>query len=135
MKYFTVILSVFIVGFFVFFSSFPAVIYAAQSPCPAGWESLCNIGPTSNPGIVGNIVQVLFIIAIALSVIFLIWGGIRWIMSGGDKGKVEAARSTIMAAIIGLFVSLLAYFIVNLVVSMLGGGVDLKSLNIPRLID
>lgn len=135
MKRFSIILLVFIVGFLVFLSSFPVAIYAATSPCPPGWENLCTIGPSNNPKFVGTIVQILIVIAIILSVVFLIWGGIRWIMSGGDKGKVEAARSAVTAAVIGLVVSILAYFIVTMIVYVLTGTGDLKSIKFPRLID
>lgn len=101
--------------------------------CPDGFKSLCfDFG--SNPNFFGSILQILIVIAIVLSLIFLIKGGIAWAMSGGDKGKVEQAKSAVMAAIIGLLISLLAYFIVNLIVSA-WGGLNLSNLNIPRLID
>ncbi|MBU4016880.1 hypothetical protein KKF69_05400 [Patescibacteria group bacterium] len=128
----------FIALFFVFVAEFfllPSLFFVfAADPCPAGFESLC-FNFTEKPNIIGNIVQVLIIIAIILSVIFLIWGGIRWIMSGGDKGKVEQARSVIIAAIAGLVISFLAYFIVSVVGTMFINGFDLKNINIPRLID
>jgi hypothetical protein len=117
-------------GFFLFPYLF-AVSVQAVSICPAGFENLCKIGPDSNPNLFGNIVQILIVIAIALSLIFLARGGIRWIMSGGDKAKIEQARSAIIAAIIGLLVSLLAYFIVNMVLSMVGA--NITTLNIPHL--
>jgi uncharacterized membrane protein YozB (DUF420 family) len=131
MKCFIAIVSVLGIQLFLCPSLF--FVYA-QSPCPAGFESLC-FNFTEKPNIIGNIVQVLIIIAIVLSVIFLITGGIRWIMSGGDKGKVEQARSVIIAAIAGLVISFLAYFIVNVVGTMFINGFDLKNINIPRLID
>lgn len=33
---------------------------------------------------------------------YLLYGGVQWIMSGGDKGKLEEARSKITNGIIGL---------------------------------
>lgn len=105
----------------------PVVIPAyANNLCPPGFESLCKIDMGNNPNFIGNIVQFLMILAISLSVIFLVLGGIKWIMSGGDKGKVEQARSAIIASIIGLVISLLAYFIVSVVVTMLTGRPDLN---------
>ncbi len=134
MRHFAAIFFVLSVEFFLSACLFPVT---AQTPqvCPGGFENLCKITIQDNPNIFGNIVQILIVIAIVLSIIFLIIGGIRWIMSGGDKGKMEQARSTIIAAIIGLVVSLLAYFIVTLVVSMLAGEIDLKNIKFPRLID
>ena len=60
----------------------------------------------------------LFIIG-ALSVIMLIYGGIRYTISMGDAKNVEAAKNTIMYAIVGIVVALLAYAIVNFVLSSL----------------
>jgi len=56
----------------------------------------------------------LFIIG-ALSVLMLIYGGIRYTVSMGDSKNVEAAKNTIMYAIIGIIVALLAGAIVNFV--------------------
>jgi len=60
----------------------------------------------------------LFIIG-ALSVIMLIYGGIRYTVSMGDAKNVEAAKNTIMYAIVGIVVALLAYAIVNFVLGAL----------------
>lgn len=36
--------------------------------------------------------------------LYLVYGGIQWIMSGGDKGKLEEAKAKITQAVIGLAV-------------------------------
>lgn len=56
-----------------------------------------------------------------ISVIMLILGGIRYVISGGDSKKVTDAKNTIMYAIIGLIIAILAYAIVNFVISAVGG--------------
>jgi multisubunit Na+/H+ antiporter MnhB subunit len=58
----------------------------------------------------------LFIIG-AISVIMLIIGGIRYVVSGGDSGAVTSAKNTILYAIVGIVVAILAYALVNFVVS------------------
>lgn len=60
-----------------------------------------------------TIVNVLLFIIGALSVIMLIWGGIRYTTSGGSSGAVTSAKNTIMYAIIGLVVAFLAFAVVN----------------------
>lgn len=134
MKYLAAIFFVLGIGFFLLPSLIPSAAQA-KSPCPSGFENLCKITIQENPTFFGTILQVLLIVAVVFSLVFLVIGGIRWIMSEGDKAKVEKARSTIMAAIIGLIISFLAYFIVTLVASLLVGDLDLKNLKIPRLID
>ena len=55
----------------------------------------------------------------ALAVIMLIYGGIRYTISAGDSKQVEAAKNTILYAIIGIIVALLAGAIVNFVLTNL----------------
>jgi hypothetical protein len=55
----------------------------------------------------------------AISVLMLIFGGIRYTISGGDSAAVTSAKNTIMYAIIGIIVALLAYAIVNFVLGTL----------------
>lgn len=63
-------------------------------------------------------IQALFTVAVILSLIFIIWGGISWITSGGEKEGLEKARKKIIYAIIGLVVTLSAFFIVNIVTKL-----------------
>jgi uncharacterized membrane protein len=60
----------------------------------------------------------LFVIGI-LSVIMLIVGGIRYVVSGGNQSSVEAARNTILYAIVGLVIAFVSWGVVNFVVQSL----------------
>lgn len=55
---------------------------------------------------------ILYIVGI-VCVIMIIVGGIRYATSSGDQAQVTTAKNTIMYAIIGLVVAILAYAIVN----------------------
>ena len=57
-----------------------------------------------------------------IAVVMLIWGGVRYIISGGDSKKVTDAKNTILYAILGLVVALLSYAIVNFVLNVVGTG-------------
>ena len=52
-----------------------------------------------------------------VAVAFIIFGGIQYTTSAGDPGKVKKAKDTILYGIIGLVVAMLAYAIVNFVLS------------------
>ena len=52
----------------------------------------------------------------------MIYGGIRYVLSGGDNNKVKDAKNTILYAIVGLIVAILGYAIVSWVVSVVGSG-------------
>ncbi len=60
----------------------------------------------------------LFVIGI-LSVIMVIWGGISYVLSRGDPEKTKNAKNTIMYAIVGLIIAILAFAIVQWVFSQL----------------
>ena len=68
---------------------------------------------------VKTIVNILFYLIGVLSVIVIIFGGIRYVTSTGDSTRVKAAKDTVTYAVIGLIVALLAYAIVNFVLTNL----------------
>ena len=79
-------------------------------------------GPTNltgEGGVFTTIVNVLLFIIGAVSVVMLIYGGIRYTTSGGNANNVTAAKNTIMYAIIGLVIAIFAFAIVNFVVGEL----------------
>lgn len=63
-----------------------------------------------------NIINVLLFLIGVISVIFIILGGIRFVTSQGDASQVSSARNTILYAVIGLVVAMMAFAIVNWVV-------------------
>jgi hypothetical protein len=70
-------------------------------------------------GIVNVIINVVLFIVGALSVIMLIYGGIKYTTSAGDTAKVTSAKNTIMYAIVGLVVAILAFAIVSFITTNL----------------
>lgn len=82
-------------------------------------DSLNNVndGNTTDlgGGIKTGIDMLLFLIG-AISVLVIIIGGIKYVVSNGDSGAIQSAKNTIMYAVIGLLVAILAYSIVNFVV-------------------
>lgn len=53
---------------------------------------------------------------------YLIYGGIQWISSGGDKGKLEEARSKITNGIVGLAIVASAWAVYLLIDYFFGIG-------------
>ncbi len=121
-----------------FGSFFLQARFAFADICPAGdFKSLCNLDPNKNPAVLTNVVSTivttLLVLAVVLALIFMIWGGIKWIRSGGDKAQVEQARHTVTAAIVGLIIALLAFFILNVVLYMVTGK-SFGNFTIPKLV-
>lgn len=67
-------------------------------------------------GIFRTITNVLLFLIGAISVIMLIIGGIKYTVSGGDSSAVTSAKNTILYAIVGIIVAILAFAIVNFVI-------------------
>jgi len=53
----------------------------------------------------------------AISVLVIIFAGILYVMSGGDANSVTKAKNTLLYAVVGLIVAMLAYAIVNFVLT------------------
>lgn len=79
-----------------------------------------------DPGKVGSgqvlsfVLGGLLAIAVLAAVGLLIWGAIGWITSQGDKQKLQKARGTIVAAVIGLIIVLLAFVVISFLGRILG---------------
>lgn len=71
-------------------------------------------------GVFTRITNIALYIIGAISVVMLVWGGLRYILSGGDSKKITDAKNTILYALLGLIVAFLAYAIVNFVLNALG---------------
>lgn len=94
------------------------------------------LGMTTNiaftiPRLITVGISIVLIVAALLFFFMLIMGGIRWIMSGGEKGNVENARKQITNALIGLAIIFVAWAIVRLMGSIFG--VDLLEMTIPKI--
>jgi len=73
-------------------------------------------------GIFTTITNILLFVVGALSVIMLIIGGLRYVISGGNSTAVTAAKNTILYAIVGLVIAFLAFAAINFVISSLAPG-------------
>ena len=110
----------------------PAVVYAdtVQDGVCSGASSLkistdatsanCSTDNTATDKVNGTITTVINVFSTlvgVIAVIMIIYGGMRYITSGGDSGKITSAKNTIIYALIGLVVVALAQFIVKFVLN------------------
>ncbi len=68
-------------------------------------------------GVFAEISSVLLFIVGAIAVIMIVIGGLRYVISGGDASQVQAAKNTILYALVGIIVAILAYAAVNFVIN------------------
>lgn len=96
---------------------------------PGLWDGLCTgkdctiTGPqditiTSAQDIlilVANAIRIATAFAGALAIIFIVVGGIFYVMSSGDPGRVRRAKDIITNSVIGLVITALAYTVVSFI--------------------
>lgn len=80
-----------------------------------GCDSNITTGSSNLNTVITDIVNIFSVIVGIVSVIMIIYGGFRYVTSGGDSGNVSSAKNTIIYAVIGLVVVALAQFIVQFV--------------------
>lgn len=84
------------------------------------------------PNIITFLITASLIVAAVVFFFMLVWGGIEWITSGGDKAGNENARKRITNALIGLAIVFSAWAIVTLIKVIFGidllGGIVIPSL-------
>ena len=76
-----------------------------------------NLNSNDLMGTLNIIINVVIGIIGFVAVMVIILGGVQYTTSAGDSGKVKKAKDTIMYGIIGLVVALMAYSIVNFILS------------------
>lgn len=118
----TAIITLFITTFSVFLA--PQLAYACDG-------SACLISGSNDAGGITSktppqptladrirtIVNVLLYLLGAIAVVMIVVGGVRYVTSGGEGQAISGAKNTILYAVVGLVVAILAYAIVNFVVS------------------
>lgn len=66
-------------------------------------------------------VNLFFLGGILIAVMMITYSGIQWVLSAGDKERIQQARDRLTYTIIGVLVITAAFFIVKMVIIFLGG--------------
>jgi hypothetical protein len=112
----------------------PAAVYAqagtnaTQTPLCSGTEldasaidgggtPCATNGATSSKltSLIKLVINIISVVVGVIAVIMIVFGGLKYITSGGESSNVSSAKNTILYAIIGLIVVALAQFIVRFV--------------------
>lgn len=80
-------------------------------------SSCAETGDKTLSGMARRIINIFSVVVGTVSVIMIIIGGFRYIISGGDSTGVTAAKNTILYAIVGLVIVLFSQVIVRFVIS------------------
>lgn len=98
-------------------SSIGGQVYAQANKVKDGVDSLVsdNQEVVSASSAIENLINAFLFIVGGLAVVMVIYGGFKYITSGGDAQAVASAKNTIIYAVIGIAVAVLAYAITKFV--------------------
>jgi hypothetical protein len=110
------------------FASLPVPVYAAEEPVKVDIGGSLEDGSCVNDpdcdiddgkkkvnATITNIINIFSMIVGIVAVIMLIYGGFRYVTSGGDSGAITSAKNTILYAIVGLVIVAISQAIVQFV--------------------
>ncbi|MCQ2571069.1 MAG: pilin [Candidatus Saccharibacteria bacterium] len=76
-------------------------------------------GEETLEGDINSIISGVMVAVGVVAVIFIIVGGVNYMTSQGDPGKIQKGKKTLISGIVGLIIVILAYAIVNFVLNSL----------------
>jgi hypothetical protein len=110
-------------------------VYAGPTPAPEGvtfTDNVVDINAQLNTGgvnffkfeclneLIVNGIKAAVILSSVAFFVYLIWSGIEWMTSGGDKNSVESARNRMIRAFTGFTILAISYAIWDLVLYFFG---------------
>lgn len=86
------------------------------SGASGGGATICGAtGTDKAPDILRTVINTIILVLGMIAVIMIVIGGIRYTTSNGDASQTKAAKDTILYAVVGLVIAILAFPIVNFV--------------------
>ena len=79
------------------------------------------IGFTNINQAIGGVINIILGLSGAVALLMFVWGGVQWLISGGNADRIKAGKSTLTWAALGIVVIFLAYTLVTALVMALSG--------------
>lgn len=103
-----------------------ADINPLEQACPDSTSKFCqNVQEESgrsvvisSDGILVTVARTIILLTGVASVIMVIIGGLKYILSAGDSNGIQSAKNTVLYAIVGLVVAVFSYIIVGIVIAL-----------------
>jgi hypothetical protein len=112
---------------FVALAVLPGTAFAITNPFLTGSQTVTNVatnaginnGTTDLPTIIGRIINVVLGFLGIVLLFYFIYGGFKWMTSGGDEKGVGEAKTMLRNAVIGLVIVMASYALSNFVLTQL----------------
>ncbi len=113
-----------------------SLAFAQEAPTITVSSEKANVKITDIGQLLSGFIGAMILVSALLVFGYLVLGGVQWITSGGDKGKTEAARNKITAALVGLAIVASAYALMQIIafffgVNIFGTGIT-ETINVIR---
>lgn len=101
-------------------------VEGAAAPSPGGAQGSAGPQELNNPladnfeTIVKGVITSVIGLSGVLALIAFVWGGILWMVSGGDTAKIQKGKTMMIWAVTGLVVIFAAYAILTFIFQALG---------------
>lgn len=112
-KLFTLVL---LLAAFVALPAFADLVNCEQKTGPS---KSCELGDFL--AIIALVVNFLLSFSGLIAILFVLWGGLQMILANGNPSQIQAGKSTITYAVLGLILTLAAYMIIAYVIGLLTG--------------
>ena len=98
------------------FKQFAEEVPVGKNEKPGGINTVAGGEDTLEANVINIINGVIAVLGL-ICVVVIILGGVQYMTSSGDSGKVKKAKDTILYGIIGLVICVLAFAIVNFIIA------------------
>jgi len=72
--------------------------------------------------LIGFFIQIVFLVGGLAALVYLLWGALDWLMSSGEKEKIQKAQNKIMNAVIGLLLIVVSFTVFSFIMGTVLGG-------------
>lgn len=82
-----------------------------------------GLGGGANPSqdlsvLLGALINLMVVITGITALVYMLWGALSWVTSGGDKEKLQKAQGRIRSAVIGIIMVIVVLVIFNVIFSL-----------------
>lgn len=110
------------------FRLIPQAYAAITNPAVPGGDSPAD-SPSQFAATVATLWQTIIIVGGLAFILYFLWGGLEWIMAGGEKSKLESAKGKITQGLVGLAILAASFVIIKFIEMAIG--IDLLDITWP----
>lgn len=108
----------------IFFSA--AIISLLAHKAMAAYPLPNPLGINTVPGLAERVINGILGVVGAVALLYMVWGGVTWMTSGGNAERVKKGKDTVVWAVLGLALIFSSYVIVRFVIEVLNGAGELE---------